>query len=456
LVSATRRAFTLAELLVTILIVMILLALLIPTLQAALQTAYLTQCKGNLATIYKAQVECQQDHEAAMFVAKGNGWNCLLLPYLENRLEVFRCPACLGRIEDSGSSTTSIVTSPGTGPAPGMPASSGAAPPQPPGFDISFNIFSDPTFRTFDWNVSLNSPWCRTQHPPSSQGASTIQFPDGRSITVPWGSMDQAGGLNGLGDGGGSVANNCWRYEIENRGFLVEETGNWAWADDYADIDIVVYYEGGRPAQIKIIQHKMGSQARRSDLLINGQLVVHNIDAPENIGRIIDLRPAGSSVAGGNGGSESAGGSGASTTIIETKFTYVPCDYGMSRGVYDVPGVDVSRVDGKLFFILDYPKRLADYTTGGADRFEWDSYFFVRPEGWTPPRSGAPVDASWVQYQALRHFGKANVLFMDGHIETLPAVGTSTSTVYSTEDVNNGRCLAPESAYWEYGRPRPY
>lgn len=110
---------------------------------------------------------------------------------------------------------------------------------------------------------------------------------------MPWGSMAQANNLDGLGDGGSSVADNCWRFEIENRGFLVEETGSWTWADDFSDIDILVYYEGGRPAQIKIIQHKMGSQARRADMLINGQLVVHNIDAPQNIGRIIDLRPVG-------------------------------------------------------------------------------------------------------------------------------------------------------------------
>lgn len=129
MLSARGPAFTLVELLVAAVIIVTLLALLLPALEAAVQTAYAVQCKSNLAAIYKAQLDCQQDREAGMFVAKGNGWNCLLLPYVENRLDVFLCPACLGHIEDSGSSTTTNVTRPGTGPAPDQPDSQGAAAP---------------------------------------------------------------------------------------------------------------------------------------------------------------------------------------------------------------------------------------------------------------------------------------------------------------------------------------
>jgi prepilin-type processing-associated H-X9-DG protein len=117
-----------------------------------------------------------------------------------------------------------------------------------------------------------------------------------------------------------------------------------------------------------------------------------------------------------------------------------------------VPGIDVSRADEKLFFILDYPLRVADYTDGGEDRSDWNSYFFTSTDGWAPP-SGYPA-ANWMQCQALRHFNKANVLFMDGHIETLPGVGGTTGNT-ENNDVYYGRCLEPQSAYWQYGRPHP-
>jgi hypothetical protein len=142
---------------------------------------------------------------------------------------------------------------------------------KPPPCNISFNVYTDPSFRNFVWNVSVNSRWCRVQHPPKSD--------------PEWGSVD----LAGLGDGSPSVAQHCWRYEIEDRGYLAEETGNMAWADDYADIDIVVYFEKGRPAQVKIIQHKNAVAGYKFDMLFNGRVVLHNLDFHR--GEVIDLRP---------------------------------------------------------------------------------------------------------------------------------------------------------------------
>ena len=78
-----------------------------------------------------------------------------------------------------------------------------------PGFDISFNVYSNPSFTNFLWNVSFNSIWCKTT---ANYNANDPNMPPAYT----------------------------WRYQIEDRGFLVEETGDWAWADDYADIDVAV------------------------------------------------------------------------------------------------------------------------------------------------------------------------------------------------------------------------
>jgi prepilin-type N-terminal cleavage/methylation domain-containing protein/prepilin-type processing-associated H-X9-DG protein len=421
MIFANRRAFTLVELLVVITIILVLVALLLPSLQGAVQTAYMTQCRNNLYTIYQAQVLCQQAKDSVMFVAKGNGWNTTLLPYVERRLEVFRCPSALGYIEDTGSTTTTSSGTTGGGGGGGSGSGEGAAPPAPPGFDVSFNVYSSGSFTNFLWNVGFNSIWCKTYNPPSA----------GK------GSCD----LSGIDASGGNV----WRYEIEDRGFLVEQTGDMSWADDYSDIDVVVSYSSnGNPAKIKIIQHKNGSQGYRYDMLINGEVVVHNID--QHQGQIVDLTPP-SSGGGGGGGTGTTGGGGGSTTTTTQTFAYVPCDYGMSVGSYYVPGVDVSHIDEKLFLILDYPKRTADYSTGGADVVDFNKYFFTDFDTWLRNYK-ATCGSNWMQYQALRHFSKANVLFCDGHVELL-SVGDGSNK----DDINNGRCLDSRSPNWQYGRP---
>jgi hypothetical protein len=141
---------------------------------------------------------------------------------------------------------------------------------RPPPCDIYFDVYSSGSFTNRLWTVSVNSRWCRVQHPPKSD-------PD-------WGKVD----LSGLGDGSELVAQHCWRYELDDRGFLAEETGNISWADDYGDIDIVVYFEKDRPVQAKVIQHKNSSGGYRYDMFLNGRRVLHNLDAHQ--GEVIDLR----------------------------------------------------------------------------------------------------------------------------------------------------------------------
>jgi prepilin-type N-terminal cleavage/methylation domain-containing protein/prepilin-type processing-associated H-X9-DG protein len=120
-------------------------------------------------------------------------------------------------------------------------------------------------------------------------------------------------------------------------------------------------------------------------------------------------------------------------------------DYGMSEGWYEVAGREAFRIEGERFFILDYPKTLADYNEDEAD--DDPEMFFIdetRIPEWKAAFGDNPYGLSWKQAQSLRHFGKANVLFLDGHIETLPL------DPQSDEDLATGKYLRPDSGLWRY------
>jgi prepilin-type processing-associated H-X9-DG protein len=99
------------------------------------------------------------------------------------------------------------------------------------------------------------------------------------------------------------------------------------------------------------------------------------------------------------------------------------CDYGLSRGTYEVLGRDIFQVDGSLFLIMDYPMSVADFNNERGDNDPWDRHF-IDPadlDAWMAKYEGELDEGmSWRHFQALRHFGMANVLFADGHLETLP------------------------------------
>ncbi len=120
-------------------------------------------------------------------------------------------------------------------------------------------------------------------------------------------------------------------------------------------------------------------------------------------------------------------------------------DYGMSKGWYEVAGGQASQIEGELFFILDYPKPLADYNGDKTD--DYSEMFFIdetRIPDWEADFSDNPYGLSWEGAQSLRHFGMANVLFLDGHVETLPL------DPQSGEDLATQKYLRPESRLWRY------
>ena len=81
-----------------IVIMLILIMMLMPALAGAWQAVYVTQCRTNLYTIYQAMVLWQQDKNSVVF-SQGPGWNASLLPYVENRTDVFLCPASSGPLD---------------------------------------------------------------------------------------------------------------------------------------------------------------------------------------------------------------------------------------------------------------------------------------------------------------------------------------------------------------------
>jgi prepilin-type processing-associated H-X9-DG protein len=94
-------------------------------------------------------------------------------------------------------------------------------------------------------------------------------------------------------------------------------------------------------------------------------------------------------------------------------------DYAINRGSYEGAGGRIlTGVDPSLFYILDYgyKRSVADYNKVG-DEDEWDKFFITDPVRWE--RSFGGEGRNWREHQALRHFGTANVLFCDGHIESL-------------------------------------
>ena len=117
-------------------------------------------------------------------------------------------------------------------------------------------------------------------------------------------------------------------------------------------------------------------------------------------------------------------------------------DYGLSRGSYKTVRDTAPSVDGKLFFILDYTVALADYSNIGVND-DANTYFVMDPEDWTPPEGRENED--WRHLTALRHGGMANVLFLDGHVESLP-YDPSTAEGY-----REGRFLREDNTRWQYG-----
>ncbi len=98
-------------------------------------------------------------------------------------------------------------------------------------------------------------------------------------------------------------------------------------------------------------------------------------------------------------------------------------DYGLNTGAYNGVKEGENRLDPRVFLMLDYPRSLVEYVEGNH-RDDWGRYFIdeSRLDAWLQ-RYGNELEGSrtWRDCQALRHDGRANVMFCDGHVETFDA-----------------------------------
>ncbi len=212
-----------------------------------------------------------------------------------------------------------------------------------------------------------------------------------------------------------------WRGEVPS-GYLSERDpfGQAGWDD----IGFTVRVDGGRPVGLEVWGERESLlHHARVDLYIDGELAVER--AWQRRGAFIDL---------------------------DEKFRQtlgMPTDYGMNLGTYEqAGGAAAPMADGSLFFILDYPKPLADYNgSGGED--PWARFFIVDPSEW-PYRRQLKEGETWESYQSLRHSGRANVLFLDGHVE---AVGV-TALDATPREILAGKYLDETSPRWRHGARR--
>ncbi len=373
-----RYAFTLLELLTVVAILVVLVMLLGPAVSQAWHTVYLTQCQQNLKRQYQAQVAWRGEQGSSMYTRTA-GWVGHLMPYVEHELTLFFCPA-------SPSMATDALFDQETGEFLG---------------DVEMAIVPE----------AVSFKFVIYTRPNATPGVTPLSaYP----IEIPL-------------DGSSPFAT------------LVEQTDDYEhWMCDDGehmigqgkggdDIDFDIYYKGGVPSRIVTRPGATSSRTEyRYELWANDEIVTDDYYykyAKDSREIELDL--------GSNRGGGAIGSGGGELIFNGISIS----DYGLNKGTFKLNGLDVPRVDNKQIFILDYPKPIADYasTVGGGD--DWDKYFILDPDDWMD-RYGHELEdhLTWRHYQALRHMGKANVLFCDGRVETV-----------APED------LYETNALWRYG-----
>ena len=379
------RAFTLVELLVAILIICLLLALLMPVIASAWQMAEMTQCKTNLATLYKAQVVWAAD-QAKPAASLGQGWAGSMETYLENRPSALKCPSCprVSRGYTPGGAGIGVNDTPDK-----IMGGQSYTPMELK--DVCVGVLN------MDGSVKYRIPL-----QPSARWACYGQAwqTDGRLLIKA--NIDEGGGI--LPDG---------QFPTDDDFiFTIEFYNGKPWKVTFGDCD------ANGTSQNTLLDF----ETQLNDVwkgIWNGQKFGIKF-AEGHEGETINLYKE----------ATSTGGDGNQLFFWNAWYAAQgilgATNYGLSRGAcFDKAGRAVPVPDPKLFFILDYPRTLADYTTIGnpvPDTAYFDK-IFISPAPPTPTTAWAPPPGltgwTWQETQALRHFGKANVLFCDGHVESL-------------------------------------
>jgi prepilin-type processing-associated H-X9-DG protein/prepilin-type N-terminal cleavage/methylation domain-containing protein len=391
--------FTLIELLVAVTIVALLVALLVPAASSVWQAALATQCRLNLGKLWQAEGIWRADKQAGAFTP-GGFWPGMLALYTEQDRGIFKCPAAPPRPdwtipdEAAGAAGDGADTSDGFG-----QTGAGA---KPGGFtvhDLTFRIYAKLSFKPYTAGQYLGTAF----------------------IDADYGVRKE------------DLGRDKWYYGIDDRSFFtVAPTGPSTFLSsrnvtaenlDYADIRFTLTMSGQRIKSIEFvgsdeITGQTSWQAFRFEMWLSNEMV--SSDFVRDRGLVLRLDederfnkppPDGSASAGTGDG---AGQAPVAATLLCIK----SFDYGLSKGTYEVEGTRVWGVDPAKILILDYCKSVADYASGNPD--VWDLYFEDDDAAWAAAHSGELREGETREhYRALRHFGKANVLFCDGHVEAL-------------------------------------
>lgn len=347
--------YTLVELMAVVAIVVVLAALLAPAGTAAWQVLHATQCRQNLVRIWQAYSTWRSDGDFGS-LSPGAGWRAVLGAYVEQREEIFRCPAAL-------------------------PREGGAA------------VLADLTFQMWS-NVN--------------QYGFTVGEFLGTAV------VEECGGVRLTQVNPGKVL-----VEIEDRWFF-ERTDVSHWHGGYDDIQFYVYYEGTVPSRVEVIGGDQGTgnsySAFRYDFYYGDQLLL--ADFVNHPGEIVRLPGTG-----------------------------VICDYGLSVGAYTAAvGPGPARLDARLYFIVDHPEPIADYGGAGGGQ-PWDKHFWRDRNDWLRKYADTLWEGETPEhYRSLRHFGRANMLFSDGHVETL-----GLSAEADLDQLLDAHYLDEQSPLWRYG-----
>jgi prepilin-type processing-associated H-X9-DG protein/prepilin-type N-terminal cleavage/methylation domain-containing protein len=363
------RAFTLMELMVVMAIAAILFALLVPGARQIWSTVATAQCQQHLSAIYQAQAAWRVDGGGQPLC--GKSWAGKLLPYLEGNESVFRCSAA--------AAVAMTVPRAGGGRERGVAADGLSA--QPPGSERLESAFEFQVYRQ------------------ESGGRGELAY----TIPLdchPWVRRTQQG--------------NAILYEVDDEGPM----GGVDKPITCDDIRFLISYENGRPMRLEVLQQacKVSPYKKYTyDFLVNGEVLVGNWVA--HVGESYDLTRSDLAGAAESDGGARPGAARPAPAGPLVRRLIVPSDYGLSRGTYSLPNSILGSMDPKLAMVLDYPKSLAEYSGEGGDEWKWDKYFVENPRRWNQEWAAAGED--WSAYQSLRHSGRANVLFCDGHIESL-------------------------------------
>ena len=400
-----RRAFTMVELMIVIAIIGILIGLLMPVIGSATSVAQATQCQTNLSALYKAQANWNADRDVTE-TSVNAGWAGSLKTYLEGRVDTLRCPASFLLSMGEGASGGSGGGGSGGGADEGSTGTEQVSAEEP---DIQLQ---DVTIGVLDKDKNLLYEIPLAPSPYWSWFQSWT-LPDGR--THIGANLDNYFPKDSLG-----------RYTDEDFYFTVE-------------------FRGSSPVKVQIgpcdgsanTGHGKWSDFRINHKAIWDGQVFGNLFAAGHVGETVDVQKELTKAAGGKEKTRRRAAYATWTVMSTSKAILGATSYGLNRGSYqalddvDPRGYrDVPRMDPKLIFILDYPKAIADMTDIGDTMGEktFFDYIFIDPlpppdppaEGtlpWLPPPG--LEGRTWQETQALRHFGKANVLFCDGHIEMM-------------------------------------